>query len=496
MISHRTVAVCSALAALGMTALMPSSESLWIDEAHTFHHVAQPTFSAFCSSLLTSQGSEGLMPLGMFAAWLGGQLIGMGEWQMRAPNILWAALTVLAFVRIGQLWDAPWAPIAVAVQPFLWYYADEARPYALQMACAAWLAAGCAEVLQSHRFGARVVLQLLVASAGLIAVTMFGIVTVGAVAVGLSAFWWRERWVITRAAGAGIGLEILWCAGFGAYYVWKVASGSTASKIWEVGLQNLGFALYEFTGFAGLGPGREELRELAREGGVEGVVHGLATDLGWLALLAALIFAAGGALWTAWHKTEQRREIALYAGVCALVAGVTFALSLVAKFPFWGRHLAPVFPFYCALLVLGIECLLRTSWPTVVRVGAPAGLLALLAFSSAQVRWSPRHAKDDYRSAAAVAVSALRAGREVWWAADLEAAAYYGLVVSKGTPQPGKAARLLVATPKPMAPVALPDVIILSKRDIYDPGGEIDRLIAAHQFGLTQRFKAFTVWER
>jgi hypothetical protein len=494
MISNQTIAVGSALAALATTPLMPSSGSLWIDEAQTFHHVAQPTFSAFYSGLLTTEFSEGLMPLGMFAAWLGGQLIGMSEWEMRAPNILWATLAVLAFVRLGRLWHASWAPIVIAVQPFLWYYANEARPYALQIACGAWLAAGCAEALESRRLETPIVVLLVVASAALVATSLFGVITVGAVAVGLSAFCWRERWPITRGARAGIALGVLWCIGFGGYYVWKVASGVAGSRIWEVGLQNLGFALYEFTGLMGLGPGRQELRELAREGDVAGVLQGLAADPGWLAVLTALLCVAGVALWTAWHERERRREVALHAAVCALVAGATFALALVARFPFWGRHLAPVFPFYCALLVLGLACLVRMSWPAVVRVGLPASLIALLAFSSAQVRWSSRHAKEDYRSVAALAVSGLRTGRNVWWAADPEAAAYYGLAVSTGTPQPGKAAYLFVTMPKRSVP--MPDLIVMSKPDVYDPAGQVDRLIGAHHFRRTQSFKGFTIWER
>jgi hypothetical protein len=475
---------------------MPGTESLWIDEAQTFHHMVQPTLGALFSSLLAGQKSEALMPLGMFVAWLGGQLVGMSEWQMRAPNILWAALAVLAFVRLGQLWRAPWAPLLLATQPFLWFYANEARPYAFQIACGAWLAVGCAEVLESRRLDARSLDILLVASAALVASTLFGMVTVGAVAVVLGTLGRRERWLIVRGTRARIALGALWCAAFGAYYVWRVASGAKGAKMWDVGVQNLGFALYEFAGFAGLGPGRDELRELARTGSVLGVIHGLAADFIWIVLLSLLLAVVGVMLRAAWQKGERRREVAFYAAICALVAGATLALALVARFPFWGRHLAPVFPFYCALLVLAFHCLQRTSWPAVVRVGVMASLLALLAFSSAQLRWSPRHAKDDYRSAVRTALSALRAGDKVWWSADTEAAAYYRLPLSKGTPEPRKATLLLLDRPELIAILPVPDMIIMSKRDIYDPTGRVAQLITTKGFRPTQYFKAFTVWER
>jgi hypothetical protein len=496
MISNRTIAFCSAGAALAMTVLMPGSESLWIDEAQTFHHMAQPTLSALFSGLLADQKSEALMPLGMFVAWLGGHLVGMSEWQMRAPNILWAALAVLAFVRLGQLWRAPWAPLLLATQPFLWFYANEARPYAFQIGCGAWLAAGCAEVLESRRLDARSLDILLVASAALVASTLFGMVTVVAVAVVLWTLWRRERWAIVRGARARITLGALWCAVFGAYYVWRVALGAKGAKIWDVRLQNLGFAFYEFAGFTGLGPGRDELRELGRAGGGGVAIHGLASDLIWIALLSLLLLAVGVMLRAAWEKGTRRREIAFYTAVCAFVGGATLTLALVARFPFWGRHLAPVFPFYCALLVLGLAYIQHAYWPAVLRLGVLASLLALLALSSAQLRWSPRHSKDDYRSAAATAASALRAGREVWWSADPAAAGYYGLALSEGLPQPGKALLLSHVTHERIAALLLPDMIITSKRDIYDPGGEVGRLITTQQFRPTQHFKSFTVWER
>ena len=496
MISDRTVATVSTLVALTVTVLIPGNGSLWIDEAQTFHHVAQPTFTALWRGILGDQNSESLMPLGMFVAWLGGQILGTGEWQMRALNIHWGVLTVLAFVRLGSIWRAPWAPILVVVQPFFWYYGNEARPYVLQIAGGAWLAAGCAEVLQARRLDARTCLPILVSSAALVASTMFGIVTVVAVAMMLAVLWWNERWVITGRARLQFGLGVLWCTSLSAYYIWKVATGAKGAKLWDVGLHNLGFALYEFLGFAGLGPGRDDLRQMGRAGGVEAAVYGLAVDPVWLLLLFALLSALAVALRLTWQKQERKREFFVYAGVWALVVGTTFIASVLARFPFWGRHLAPVFPFYCTLLVLGVESLRRTPWPRALRVGVEAALLLMLASSAAQLRWSSRHARDDYRSATAIALTALQAGRDVWWLADPKAAAYYGLPFSGEGESPGKAAHLAGSLVRKGTALPVPDMIVMSKRDVFDPGGDVARIITAQGFRATHPLKAFTVWER
>jgi hypothetical protein len=186
----------------------------------------------------------------------------------------------------------------------------------------------------------------------------------------------------------------------------------------------------------------------------------------------------------------------VYAGVCAFGSGATFALALPARFPFWGRHLAPIFPFYCALLILGLNYLWHSSWPAAVRAGVLASFLALLGISSAQLRWSSRHAKDDYRSAALTAVHALDAGSDVWWSADPEAAAYYGLATSSATRQRGKATLPSLGTPQGNGILPVPDMIITSKPEIYDPTGRVAALIAAKHFRPMTHFKAFTIWQR
>ena len=59
-------------------------------------------------------------------------------------------------------------------------------------------------------------------------------------------------------------------------------------------------------------------------------------------------------------------------------------------------------------------------------IRAAAVLLPLLWLSSSlNLRWREAHAKDDYRTAAAIAAGALRDNKEVWWAADAAAAFIY-----------------------------------------------------------------------
>ena len=102
--------------------------------------------------------------------------------------------------------------------------------------------------------------------------------------------------------------------------------------------------------------------------------------------------------------------------------------------------------------------------------------LVLGLASAASIRFATRHAKDDYRSAAAVARAALSVGDKVWWNADKFGALLYQVHFAEScngaamlfNPQHGFADR---------APA--PSVVIASKPDIYDAHGALAEYLSA-----------------
>ncbi len=64
---------------------------------------------------------------------------------MRAGNLLWGALALGAMYRVGRRLKLPWLPLLLAIQPYFWFYMNEARPYALEIACGSWLLAALVE---------------------------------------------------------------------------------------------------------------------------------------------------------------------------------------------------------------------------------------------------------------------------------------------------------------------------------------------------------------
>ncbi len=118
---------------------MPTNQSLWIDEGFSLSYADEPTAAALTNRILTSLGGEPLMPLGMLSIWAGSKVFGRSELGLRAASVLWAAVAVFLMWRIGLLVGMPWLATVFSCHAFLWYYASEARPYAMTIAMATGL---------------------------------------------------------------------------------------------------------------------------------------------------------------------------------------------------------------------------------------------------------------------------------------------------------------------------------------------------------------------
>ena len=76
------------LVALALISLMPTNQSLWIDEGFSLAYADEPTVKALATRLVTSPGSEPLMPLGILSTWAGAKVFGRSESGLRRPNRL------------------------------------------------------------------------------------------------------------------------------------------------------------------------------------------------------------------------------------------------------------------------------------------------------------------------------------------------------------------------------------------------------------------------
>lgn len=490
-----------------------SNDSIDMDEAQTWDYARLGTFSEFCHELRTDNNSESQMPLGMFTFWAWAQAFGTSELGMRSLNLLWAGIVLGALAQVGRQLSISWLPLLFAVQPFTWYCMNHARTPVMQMAGGALLLAGALGHYQSREYGGGSGLALCMGAILLCGASMLGLIPLAAVVAGIFVYGLLRRILLPTTGKIAIIFTLTVLAALGIYYGTTLLRGAGGAKIWSVSPANVLFVVYEFLGFQGLGPGRQELRA---------IMKGLASsrDLlpfipGFLVLISAyvLILIVAFKSWmtrnlgtvrahniqrekTETTRTQQskRRLFPIWlmcVGVPVLSAGLLYVLAAVVGFPFWGRHLAGAFPFWVVALALTIYWARQGLWRKAGRL-AGSGIVILLLISSLLIRFAPFHSHDDYRGAAAEALRLSAKGQIVWWVADHSGGVYYGLPLTRTfTESPGE---IQFSMNRPH--VGTPGAIIVSRPDNFDVPGAATRLIATGAYRKSQALQSFEVWEK
>jgi hypothetical protein len=477
------------IAALLLLPLMITGESLWLDEGDTAMYALQPDFCAWWQHLNQDHGADCQMPLSMLVAWIGGKSVGTQEWQLRAVNIVWGALALWGLFHAGKRLHMPWLPLFMAIQPYFWFYMNEARPYALEIAGGSWLFAGFVEFIESKGAGELWTWIFSIAAFVLCLATMLAPLPIVAALVALGVVTYAERWHVSRKAILILSGMAVMCAPIGIFYVSTLVRGAKGAELWHVDLKFFGYVVYELTGMSGLGPATEHLREIAKSPDrLSMIFHNpgefILPAVGLLLLFA--IFILGLRQRFSKNGSIAAIGMGIVLGITSLVF-ITCGLCLHKAF--WARHFAPIFPFYIGLLAIAVSRL-HASHNFLVRLLLGA-LMALLVFSSFNLRLSPEHRKENYRAAAQYARSALKENKTVWWAAGELVGRYYHLDISTSDPEPGK---VLYPRDSQIENFPQPDIIILSKPDIFDADGKIQRFIHNRQYQLVQTYVSFTIW--
>jgi hypothetical protein len=500
---------------VGVMLLAISHESLWIDEFWTAHLAEMPSFRAFMDLLLVPSGSQTPLHFLHFYAWE--QLVPRGEFLLRLGNLPLFVAGQWALFWALRSYPAKFTVLMLALSalhPMVWQYANEARPYIMMYAGAQMMLAALLHFHQhlpapGSRTGRLETLPAFLFVLG--GILLFGASLLGAFWVFAASVYlaWqlhvRAQWRVLLAGTTPLllGAFIVATAVLTAYYLSSLLQGAGASRLNTSSPATVAFLVYEVLGLAGLGPSRLDLR-----------VTGMAALRPYLVVLpvATAVFALTLALGL---KVASQRlgglklALVLLCGLFPVL--VVIASGFAMHWRVLGRHMIGALPLLNLLLALGLVALLdRAPRPGRALRWAVAGacLLALLV-SSLSLRFAPRHAKDDYKAAAALALQAHAQGQRVWWAADVVGAHYYGL--------PGEFDYMseLTSVHKPMVcadlpgiqsvpnatrdcldKLSAPDLVILSKPETFDSRGDIAGYLKAGRFRVVQQMPAFAVWQR
>jgi hypothetical protein len=474
-----TAALLVALLLTGIAAI--TGQSFWIDEAHSALKACQGSLGAWCAAMVRDGGSDLQMPFYMFYLWAWAKLFGTSEIALRAANIPWfvvGAVALLDCARKDRTLQLSILVLAVT-NAFLWYYLSEARPYivlfafsSITLACLCRFRAQEPNAISPVRF--RFFCAGIVGScaSSLVAVPWaIGAILAIAVLLGLSEarqLLWRFRYISVFTAASLLALA--------AYYVWTIQLGAGASNVGSTTLGSIAFAFYELSGLVGLGPGRLALR-----------AHQFAACKPYLPILILGAALTAILALSSWSRVKPTRRDWLFWEIAAGIPFLAVAMAGYAgQIRLLGRHFTPLLPFILAFLAIGLNRLLLSGLTG--RLIAAVTLLLYLT-SALQIRFAPRHQRDDYRDAAAEAKEAIRTGKTVWWAADTQTAFYYGL-------SPKLPGLSLAPAARPLQRLSPPDLVYLSKPDIYDADGRITSYLREHNFIAAREIQAFQIFEK
>jgi uncharacterized membrane protein len=491
-LSERAVIVVVTILFLAISLVAVSHESFWIDEFGSLYFGSQPSVKAMWQELIRFRWPELQAPLYMLHTWLWQRLFGPEEWVMRLAGVPWFVLGAVSFVHaFPSKSERVCAFCVVAFSPFAWFYLNEARLYSMLLGFTFLLLAALIHLkraeLNNDNAEQRRWLFVFAWSLSLMsALTVLGMIWASAAVLVLPALfslrtlvtWLREHWLLLGATA----LLLMMCAG---YYVWTRSLGARATNVAASNWQSFSFIAYEMLGFNGLGPGRLALRE----GGVSELKP-------WLLLLGiygVALLLIGSAAILELHQRRALKKALLIAIALGFPASIFIAIALLMNFRLLGRHCTPLVGMTTLVFGLGACRLWEDK-----RWWARGGLLVFLGLSIVSCftqRFAHRHAKDDYRGAANLARAGLERGQSVWWNADSMGCAYYKLPSSKDSPTPGKV--WLVSWPATdfAHGVAKPDLVFVSKPDVYDPHGVLQDYLKKEGYLPVERLPAFVVFE-
>jgi len=380
--------------------------------------------------------------------------------------------------------------VVVLLSPFAWYYLDEARPYTMQLGSSLMILGALWRLAQNENSSAsQERVWVAIFCFGLVALSgssLLGMIWAGAACLGAGLIFSRERLTdLARRRWLILAVAMICLLGLGIYYLWTLKVGARASDVGRTDARNGVFIAYELLGFGGLGPGRLEIR-----------------DGGWrvfaayaipLALYAAV---AGDLLVQGLRQVFQRQSRQLIFGFVVMVVvpvAVILEAGWVQHFRVLGRHFMPLLPMVLLVLSLGLEARWsQGKWWSRAMVG---GFVILSLVSCISFRLAARHGKDDYRDAAALAKAALQAGKTVWWNAGREGAVYYQVALADGGENAG-AVWLMNPTAEKVAGLAAPEVVVVSKPDVFDGRGACADFLRKGGYVKRTVLPAFTIWEK
>jgi hypothetical protein len=403
-----------------------SSSSIWIDEGVTVYLASQSSLSGMFTEILSSNGSEIQMPGYMVYMWGWVKLFGVKEITLRASNLPFLILLLFSILLLPRKNEFKIISILlICMSPLVAYYMNEARSTISLFSFSGISLCGtilfCDGSQRQARLGKVVTILSITLGACFNLLAFFVIPAIGAFV--LVHYWIlksnppRIHQLLKAALVSASFLLPL-----SVYYLWTFARGSGGMRERPT-LLNICYAVYEFVGFGGVGPPRNDLRQSFSVLTFEPYVLPIM-------LFGLVIFGVFTVL-----LLEKRRNGLFHSVIgepflMGFVAGLFLfsVMSFVVSFRFWGRHLLFIYPF---VMFFVSRVLVDIFGDANSKHRSLKILLAFFAgfwlYSDFNLRFVEAYQKENYRLAVRTAVELKRPTGAILWVGSPNAAAYYGL---------------------------------------------------------------------
>ena len=483
-------------------------QSLWTDEGFTVWFASHKTIASFFTALIGSPGTPGDPQMLFYLLYMWGwiKLCGASELALRLANIPFAILLIGTIGWASRfLLSQPWSRLFFCLSPFFWFYLNEARPYVALMAFAtAAIVALLAYLIYPDQYGEFapwicLITLLLAWGTHIMAAFLFPSLMITAALTVAQEPNLRRKFLRDWAGPTFCCLPAF--VALGTFYIWASSYGVNKFDSTN-GVSNLVYIGYEFAGFGGLGPPRDEIRQNPH-------LIAFIPYWPWLLLGALALLGVGySVLRVRPPKIVQNLLLSLLFGVA-----IAFLLAKFAQFRVVGRHLAVFFPLVFIALMFWVNRAISSRTSRVESIFALAALALVWGISDARLVFLSKYEKDSYRDASAIALEIAHLdGGKILWAADRHTARYYGIRVVEGnvptgmeqddgTEWPVKAQAIDAVNWNPKAAAAYlksttaPVILVLSKADTFDRKGAWRALIEQRAPLEIARLKAFSIYE-
>jgi 4-amino-4-deoxy-L-arabinose transferase-like glycosyltransferase len=393
-------------------------QSLWIDEVFTWYSAGGAHPLGWTELRENVHGP--LFSL-LLHGWM--RIAGDGEWALRMPSAVFGTATVPAIAWLARRWIGRDAGIAAAwlaaASPFLIWYSQEARNYALLILCVCVSTALLPGMAQ--RSSARGAAGYLVASAaGILSNLSFAFMAplhlrfwIGP-REGRSQRLGRMAWIV-----AGLALIASpWLAESWKVWDWDRLHPAREAPVQEAPLRGettfhpgaVPFAAHVFSTGYTFGP---SLRELRADGPARAVrAHVPAIAFSGIVFGVLLLIGLRGARRRG-RLTDTLLWLLVPLAIVSYIASQNFKV-------FHPRYVAVAAPVWLLLLAMAFADLRpRARW----MAGAAVGLI--WAFSLWNHYFDPGYGREDFRGAAAIIRAQAAPGEQVLAVYSLEPMSYY-----------------------------------------------------------------------